>query len=79
MDNWPTNRAICIYDTSEENNPSHAEMFQSHFEVDNGDPNELRALLLNAFSKGIPILPNTYRNGSLASVITEDSLDDDSE
>ena len=69
LSDCPTKRTFCVYDTSERENPAHAEIFQSLVGVDNGDQNELRAHLLNAFNGGTSIYPTTYRNGSLAAFV----------
>ena len=65
-------QGLCVYDTSERPNPAHAEMFQSHFWNDNGDANEIRALLWAAFNNGIPIPPEEYYSGTILSALSSE-------
>lgn len=58
------NRAVCIYDTASENNPSHGEMAQSQY-IEEADELELRYNLFQAFGKGIPVNPCQYREGTI--------------
>ena len=67
-----TRRGLCVYDTSERHNPAHAEMFQSHAWADNGDANEMRALLWAAFNNGIPIPPEEYYSGTIWSAVSSE-------
>jgi hypothetical protein len=56
-------QAICIYDTAEAKNPAHAEVCWSGAVLEDGEGPELRKLLLDAFSAGLPTGPLSYRNG----------------
>lgn len=59
-------RAMCVYDTAEKDNPSHAEFFHSQIqEISEEDIVELRYELFEAFNVKNPILPNSYRGGRL--------------
>ena len=64
-------RLACVYDTAEKNNPSHGDIFQTQYVIDEADPPELRAALLEAFSHGTPIPPDQYRNGEVWQQIPE--------
>lgn len=68
MDN-SDRRAFCIYDTAEKHNPAHGEIHQARYEIDEADKIELRAKLFEAFNDGVPIIPSTYRNGSILNKI----------
>lgn len=59
------NRLICIYDTSEIDNPAHGEIHQSQYVLDEADCVELRSKLFDAFNKGVNTIPSKYRNGSV--------------
>lgn len=54
-------RAFCVYDTAEKNNPAHAEFGQSQSMLE-ADIAELRHELFSVFSSGKKILPKDYRN-----------------
>jgi len=56
-------RTICVYDTAERTNPTHAEMGLTPFALDDGDSNEMRRHLMTAFNTGSPFSPQAYRNG----------------
>jgi hypothetical protein len=58
-------RAVCIYDTASENNPSHGEMAQSQYIINDADQVELRHNLFQAFGKGIAVNPCHYRDGAI--------------
>lgn len=58
-------RAVCVYDTANANNPSHGELFQSQYVVDDADRNELRHNLFVAFGSGSLTKPVQYRNGAV--------------
>ncbi len=60
-------RAICIYDTAERTNPSHAEVCAGLTIEDNGDGPELRRLLHLAFDADNPISRAEYRDGNVLS------------
>jgi hypothetical protein len=59
-------RAVCLYDTAERTNPSHAEICSGQTIEDNGDANELRRLLHLEFDADHPIDPDEYRGGVLS-------------
>jgi len=58
-------RAICVYDTAEQKNPAHGELFQTKHFADDGDQNELRSHLFKVFGEGSIILPEDYRGGAI--------------
>lgn len=58
------NRAVCIYDTANKNNPAHGEMAQSQY-IEEADKIELRHDLFQAFNNNNPILPEKYREGKI--------------
>ena len=58
-------RALCIYDTAEEDNPAHAEIHQSQYVVDEAGPAELRAKLFEIFNNGENTTPSEYRSGTV--------------
>jgi hypothetical protein len=58
-------RAVCVYDTAEEHNPAHGEMAQSQYIIEEADRAELRHDLFQAFSKGMPVHPRQYREGTI--------------
>lgn len=60
-------RAFCVYDTSEENNPAHAEFGQSQ-QIAEADMVELRHDMFMVFSQGKKILPINYRNNLCANM-----------
>jgi hypothetical protein len=55
------NQGVCIYDTAEKNNPAHGEFGWSSLPLGDGDANELRAKLMQAFGGGNIIAPTAYR------------------
>lgn len=57
-------RAVCIFDTAEPENPAHAELCQTHYIIDEADQLELRRKLFVAFGDGLVIQPSQYRNGA---------------
>lgn len=57
-------RAVCVFDTAERENPAHGELCQTHYIVEEGDKLELRRNLFAAFGDGIVIQPSQYRNGT---------------
>jgi len=58
------NRSVCVYDTSEENNPAHAEIGQTQH-IEEADKIELRHDLFVAFGNGNIIPPSTYKQGAI--------------
>lgn len=58
------NRAVCVYDTAEKENPAHGEMAQTQH-IDEADEIELRHSLFKVFGNGIFIDPSRYRDGML--------------
>lgn len=64
IDQHPSLRAVCIYDTSERNNPAHAEICANQNVLEE-DWSELRASLVRAFGNGTIISPSGYRNGTI--------------
>lgn len=63
-------RALCIYDTSEKDNPAHAEIGRA-YQIDETDVQELRHEMFSVFGGGTPITPNSYRNGNLLKALPE--------
>lgn len=62
-------RAFCIYDTAEKDNPAHGEIHQSEYVVDEADLVELRAKLFEVFNNGVKTSPSEYRDGSILAKI----------
>jgi hypothetical protein len=60
-------QVVCLYDTAERTNPSHAEICSGVTMEDNGDANELRHLLWSAFDADHPITRTKYRGGTVHS------------
>ena len=56
-------REICVYDTANLENPSHGELFQSQYVVEEADRVELRSKLFNSFNNGKMIAPRQFRDG----------------
>jgi hypothetical protein len=56
-------RAVCVYDTAEKENPSHGEICQTQHVLDKDDEAELRHDLLMAFGNKVIIPPIQYREG----------------
>lgn len=65
-------RLACVYDSAEKNNPSHGEICQTQYVIDEADQVELRAALFEAFNHGVATLPSQYRNGEVWQQIPED-------
>lgn len=59
-------RAICVYDTAEPHNPAHGEMCWSGAAMEEGDAQELRKMLMDAFRASSPTKPSAYRNGAIS-------------
>ncbi len=59
------NRAVCVYDTAEQENPAHGEIGQTHHIINEADVVELRHALFTAFGNGAVIPPFQYRNGKV--------------
>lgn len=57
-------RAVCVFDTAEPENPAHGELCQTHYIVEEADRVELRRKLYVAFGDGTVIKPSQYRNGT---------------
>lgn len=66
-----TQRALCVYDTSEKDNPAHAEICQSQL-IDEEDKLELKHDLLCAFNKGLITPPEAYRNSRIYSSLSNE-------
>lgn len=62
-------RAVCVYDTADENNPAHAEMCNSYVLTDE-DNIELRFELTKAFDNGRIINPIDYRGGKVWNLLS---------
>ena len=60
-------RVLAVYDTAENGNPAHAEIFQTEHVVDEIDRPELRFEMLKSFSNGVLTEPGAYRAGALTS------------
>ena len=58
-------RALAVYDTAEKENPSHAEIFQTQYVIDDADRLEIRRKLFKAFGDGQFIQPSDYRENAL--------------
>ena len=63
-------RALCLYDTAEEDNPSHGEMHQMG-SINEADQIELRHDILQAFVSAKKLTPNSYRNGDVLGIVPE--------
>lgn len=57
-------RLLCVYDTAEPSNPAHAEMGRGS-DFEEGDEQELRKLLWDAFQCSAPVRPQHYRDGAV--------------
>lgn len=57
-------RAVCVYDTGERHNTSHAELFHA-YEIPEADVLEVRRLLFAALGDGALVKPQGYRTGSI--------------
>jgi hypothetical protein len=64
-------RAFCIYDTANLDNPAHAEVFATRV-IEEADPAERRAQLLSIFQKGIVTKCESYRSGEPWNSLTAD-------
>lgn len=58
-------RIMAVYDTAEEQNEAHAEIFQTEYVIEDSDRIEARAELLKRFDNGILTQPPAYRAGAL--------------
>lgn len=58
-----THRAVCVYDTADPENSTHAELCQTQYVIDEADKVELRGTLFFAF--GDLISPLQYRDGAV--------------
>jgi hypothetical protein len=56
-------RAVCVYDTAEKENPSHGEICQTQHVLDKDDEAELRHDLLMVFGNKEIVPPTQYRDG----------------
>lgn len=65
MDDKTAHRAICAYDTADMGNPSHAELCQTQYVIDEADEAELRFKLFSAFNSSDIITPLKYRGGAI--------------
>lgn len=58
-------RILAVYDTAEDGNPAHAEIFQTEHIIEEVDRPELRAEILRSFGNGVLTEPSAYRSGAL--------------
>jgi hypothetical protein len=65
-----TDRAICVYDTAEEKNPAHCEMFQTQYVIEETFRGEITEQLMRIFDNGNVIPPTKYRDGSVQSLLS---------
>ena len=63
-------RAVCVYDTAEKENPSHGEICQTQHVLDKDDEAELRYDLLMAFGNKVIVPPTQYRDGIVWNVLS---------
>ncbi len=63
-------RALCVYDTAEQSNPAHGEVFCSGDVSDDADRLELRHDLWSAFNNGAMIPSKLYRAGTIWGSLT---------
>lgn len=61
----PGHQSVCVYDTGERLNPSHAELFHSRESLAPEDVVELRGQLMAIFNDGKLVAPSQYRNGKV--------------
>jgi hypothetical protein len=61
--NGQAKRVLCVYDMAEEKNPSHGEIHQSQYVIEEADQPELRAEIFKLFNEGVHIQPKDYRGG----------------
>lgn len=64
-------RAVCVYDTAEEDNPAHCELCQSH-ELGEEDEIELRHNLLKLFGEGRLTVPDQFRQGAVWNLLPQE-------
>jgi hypothetical protein len=62
-------RTLCVFDTSNKNNPAHAEMCQTHYVIDQADVLEARRHLFAVFGNGHVTTPANYRNGDVLNLL----------
>lgn len=65
-------RSLAVYDTAEQANPSHAEVFQSQYVVNEADKLELKREIMKVFGDGKITLPENYRSGKLWEVLGDE-------
>lgn len=65
-------KLFCVYDTAEAQNPSHAEIFQTKYAVDEGNENEIRRILMDLFHSERPVDPSTYESGAIWKRLSEE-------
>lgn len=70
LSSGPSDQAVCVYDTGNVDNNAHAEMFWSFLDTNDGDRNELRALLMEAFKAHEIITPQDYLDGSVFALVS---------
>ncbi len=58
-------KGFCVLDTANETNPSHGEIFQAKYQLDDADQLQLKREIMQAFTKVAPFDPQTYRSGEL--------------
>jgi hypothetical protein len=64
-------RALCVFDTAEKNNPAHGEVCRARV-IDEADRVELRNHLYKAFNSKAVIAPGNYRAGGVWANLTDD-------
>lgn len=70
LTNKSTKRAVCVYDTAENENPAHGEICQTRY-IEEDDEAELRHDLFVAFGNREIISPIQYRNGTVLNGLPE--------
>ena len=65
------NRVVGVYDTAEENNPAHAEIFRTEHVITDADALEVKRELLKKFNGGVLTKPQSFRKGHLFEGLTE--------
>lgn len=67
-----SNRAICVYDTAETDNPAHSEMVQTQYVIEETDRAEISEKLMSLFNNGTIVRPTQFRNGAVWNLLTEE-------
>lgn len=58
-------KGFCVYDTANADNPSHGEIFQAKYQLEEADQLELKREIMRIFTKTAPHEPRSYRGGDL--------------